>query len=148
VRTSRHHSVYVKHALRRWVPHLHCNLQGSAANEAVRRVAQAVAVAWGDTMVRDRGGSATGSDPLRISIGADGRLSAGFVSLARTKALFETESRIEALLQAAAGRSSLVSGGGDAKGSRGNSAGGAVKAAQLRSRLKNVSLIDAHGGAL
>jgi hypothetical protein len=100
-------------------------MQGSAADKAVRRVAQAVAVAWGDTMVRDVNGAVSGSDALRISVRKDGSLAAGFVSLERARTLFETRSRIEALLRTAA-----------------EGGAGARPGAQTRSRLKNVNLID------
>jgi hypothetical protein len=68
--------------------------QGRADSVEVRRVTQAVMVAWGDAMVREKGGP----DQLRICVDDTGMLSAGFASLAKARSLFATSSQLGAML--------------------------------------------------
>lgn len=91
--------------------------QGRAASADVRRVTQAVMVAWGDAMVREKGGP----DQLRFSIDSHGRASAGFASLARAKSLFATSAQLGSLLS-----------GTTAKG----------RPLEIESSLKNLDALD------
>lgn len=96
-------------------------MQGTAPDDCVRRIAQAVAVAWGETMLRSCA-AAPQRDPLRVSVDDSGRMSAGFASLSRARALFQTSSRLQGIIDSAAG-------------------GGERAPLITSSRVKNVSLL-------
>jgi hypothetical protein len=78
-------------------------------------------VAWGETMLHNCV-QAPCSDLLRVRIDSAGAMSAGFVSLATTQALFASSHRIQQLLDGA-------------------SAAGALGPLTTTSRIKNISLI-------
>lgn len=90
--------------------------QGLAPDASVRRVTQAVAVAWGESMVRGSGG-------MQMAVNSEGNWVKGFASMQTARALFATTSRIESLLNRA---------GSDVDG----------RPLSLTTRIKNVSLLD------
>lgn len=80
-------------------------LQGYVPEMCVRRIAQSVMVAWGESMLK-YGVSARHPEreSLRVSVSDDGAMVGGSASLQRARALFSTQERLDALLREAGRR--------------------------------------------
>lgn len=80
-------------------------MQGYVPEMCVRRIAQSVMVAWGESMLKyGVTASHPQREPLRVSVSDNGAMVGGFASLQRARTLFSTQERLDALLREAGRR--------------------------------------------